>query len=788
MPIIYLSKMQDISSFAFGLMEVAMQVTNSYYEDEVRDGFYVPGMMKRAWAAEIEVLEEIIRICKKHNIQYFADAGTLLGAIRHKGFIPWDDDLDICMVREEYNRFIKVAPKELPEKYDLVSIQTNEEYDQVFARVINRWTLSFDEEDLKKFHDFPFVVGVDVFPLDYIAPDEEEEACRCHLVRIVSEIERIIDTELTKKEKEILLARIERECKVRINRKGNIKNQLLKLEERLCSMYREDEATEIAFMPVWAMTERGNRFKKEYFKQSIEVDFENIKVAVPAMYDAVLRQKYGDYMKLVHNWEFHEYPFYKDQMEFMEKEVNVKYPEYIFAKNDLCKNKQEKKNIKAQVSEFISLLHEAHAVIAGAFAEGNIEILPEVLEACQNGAIAMGNIIEKSQGEGFVTIGILEKYCEVVFQMYEALFGEDGVKVKEGSAELADLLAQIENSVENDIKQRKEVVFCPYKASLWDGFESVWRAAVEDENCDVYVVPIPYFYRDAFGTFKEMQYEGGKFPAEVKVTSYEDYDFASRQPDIIFIQNPYDEYNPVITVHPNYYAKVLKNCTDKLVYIPSFITDEIDPRDGRAMTNTRRYITMPGVTQADSVIVQSESMRQTYIDVLTEFAGEDTRSVWEEKVLGLGSPINDKVAQVKGAIVTIPEAWEKLIYKPDGSKKKVIFYNVSISGLMQNKEKMLAKIQSVFETFKENQEEVVLLWRPHPQMREAVETSHPQLWKEYQAILEQYREEAWGIYDDTPDFDNVVALCDAYFGDTGSVAQKFRVEGKPVMLQDVECV
>lgn len=788
MPIIYPRKMQNNGGFALRVVEVIMQVTNSYYEDEVRDGFYIPGMMKRAWAASIEVLEVIIKICKKHNIQYFADAGTLLGAVRHKGFIPWDDDLDICMVREEYNRFLEIAPKELPEKFNLVALQTNEEYDQLFARVINRWTFNFEEEGLKKFHDFPFVVGVDIFPLDYIAPDEEEEECRCYLTRIVSDIEKTIDKELTEEEKEILLSRIEKECKVSIDRTKNVRRQLLFLEEQLFSMYREDEATELAFMPVWTMKEEGNRFKKEHYAQSIEMDFEYIKIAVPVMYDAILRQKYGDYMKLVHNWEYHEYPFYKKQMVLMEEEANVKYPEYIFSKNDLCKNRQERINIKTQLTEFVSLLYEAHAAMETAWKEGDVSVLPELLEACQNGAIAMGNIIEQAKGEGFVTIGILEQYCEVVFQIYEALLAEKWTEAIANNEKLGELLKQIEDSVENDIKQHKEIVFCPYKTSLWDGFESVWRAAVEDENCDVYVVPIPYFYRDAFGVFKEMQYEGEKFPADVPIVRYEDYDFVSRQPDVIFIQNPYDEYNTVISVHPNYYASVLKNYTDKLVYIPSFITDEIDPRDGRAMTNTRCYITMPGVVQADRVIVQSENMKKIYIDVLTEFAGEDTKSVWEEKILGLGSPKYDKGINAKKANVKIADEWKQLIYKPDGSTKKVILYNVSISGLLQNKEKMLEKMKSVFAIFKENQEDVALLWRPHPQMREAVEISYPQLWKEYQAILKQYQEEAWGIYDDTMDIDDVIALCDAYFGDTGSIAQKFRVEGKPVMLQDVECV
>ena len=94
-----------------------MLFPDSFFEDEVRDGFYVPALMKRSWAAQIEVLEAVARICKKHHIRWFADRGTLLGAVRHKGFIPWDDDLDICMLRDDYIRFNAVIRRELPKGF-----------------------------------------------------------------------------------------------------------------------------------------------------------------------------------------------------------------------------------------------------------------------------------------------------------------------------------------------------------------------------------------------------------------------------------------------------------------------------------------------------------------------------------------------------------------------------------------------------------------------------------------------------------------------------------------------
>ena len=90
------------------------EFTEEYFKGEEREGFYVEEMMKRAWAAQIEVLEIIDRFCKKYQMQYFADWGTLLGAVRHKGFIPWDDDIDIVMKRADYNRFMRIFNEERP--------------------------------------------------------------------------------------------------------------------------------------------------------------------------------------------------------------------------------------------------------------------------------------------------------------------------------------------------------------------------------------------------------------------------------------------------------------------------------------------------------------------------------------------------------------------------------------------------------------------------------------------------------------------------------------------------
>ena len=82
-----------------------MEIPRDYLLDEVRCGYYIPAMMKKTWANALEILSEIDRVCTKYNIKYFADWGTFLGTVRHGGYIPWDDDMDICMKREDYRKF-----------------------------------------------------------------------------------------------------------------------------------------------------------------------------------------------------------------------------------------------------------------------------------------------------------------------------------------------------------------------------------------------------------------------------------------------------------------------------------------------------------------------------------------------------------------------------------------------------------------------------------------------------------------------------------------------------------
>lgn len=450
-----------------------------------------------------------------------------------------------------------------------------------------------------------------------------------------------------------------------------------------------------------------------------------------------------------------------------------------------------RKEQKKQVEEFLGVLTEVHTEIKKQLQKHAFSIVQELLQQCQQGAIQLGNLIESLEGEDFVTVRHLEDYCENVYQIYEEL-GQNN-DVHSMIRRLHDYLKRIEHSVRNDIPLRREVVFLPYKASMWDSLESVWRAADTDENTDAYVIPIPYFDRNPDGTFGEMHYENEQYPKDVPIVHYEDYDLEARRPDIIYIHNPYDECNYVTSVHPHFYSKNLKKFTEKLVYIPYFILEEIDPGNQTAVDGMKHFCFTPGTIYADQVIVQSENMRQIYINEYRKAAKEAglsgehvQRKVLEKKFLGLGSPKIDKVQNTRKEDLEIPPEWLRIIEKPDGNWKKIVFYNISVSALLQHNEAMLRKMESVFRVFKENKDEVALLWRPHPLIQATIAAMRPRLWAEYSRIVKKYRQESWGIYDDSSDIDRAVVLSDAYYGDGSSVVQLCQKRGMPVMLQNVD--
>ncbi len=298
-----------------------IEFSEKYFEGEERDGFYVEEMMKRAWAAQMKVLDEIGRVCKKYNLTYFADCGTLLGAVRHHGFVPWDDDMDICMKPRDYRRFLEVAPAELPESFKVLSLYTYDEYNEIFARVVNSNKVNVSPEWLKEWYGCPFACGVDIFPLNYMPEDKEELEIQKNLYKIVRSAWASCEEKTEELEK--ILKSVEELCGVTLDRAGDLKRQLANLMEGIRTMYDEEEKGELTKLHTSLKKERWH-VPQEAYAKAVPMRFEGMEISVPIGWDLVLKAQYGeDYMTPVRGGQKHDYPFYKKQLkQVQEKRSN----------------------------------------------------------------------------------------------------------------------------------------------------------------------------------------------------------------------------------------------------------------------------------------------------------------------------------------------------------------------------------------------------------------------------------------------------------------------------------
>ena len=307
-------------------MEKELEFSADFFKTEVRDGFEIQAMMKRAWAAQMEVLHVVAGVCKNNGIRYFADGGTLLGAVRHKGMIPWDDDIDICVVREEYNRLIQVLPKALPHGFVVAGMYADSERLQKAAfvphlRVIADETLWNFNDYMRYFHGFPYQrVGIDIFPMDYISRYIVITNVQKQIIRLGIETLR----DWNKLEENGMLDEyvngFQKLCNVSFDNVNNVKNYMWKIIDKISSISYREEADYITNIFYW-LDNDNYKMKKECYDYTIELPFENMNIVAPEMYDEVLRAEYGDYMVPVKGAADHDYPFYGHMQSELIKQI-----------------------------------------------------------------------------------------------------------------------------------------------------------------------------------------------------------------------------------------------------------------------------------------------------------------------------------------------------------------------------------------------------------------------------------------------------------------------------------
>ena len=245
---------------------------------------------------DLEITMQIVDICKKHNIQYFITSGTMLGAIRHKGFIPWDDDIDIGMMRDQYEKFLEVAEKELPETLKLVTFRNTPEYHYYISRVVDTDTWIEEErmaEDEKMTH-----VSVDVYAID--GSPNNSLLRKIYYFRVMYH--------------RALMSLCYKDSIDRHRKRGVFERILLFVMERIpvekmttpykqkCHIDRLLKSNDVYKSNIIGDLMGAYRTKEmmpaELFGKGAMYQFEDVMLMGPEDYDGYLTYMYGDYMKL----------------------------------------------------------------------------------------------------------------------------------------------------------------------------------------------------------------------------------------------------------------------------------------------------------------------------------------------------------------------------------------------------------------------------------------------------------------------------------------------------------
>lgn len=236
----------------------------------------------------LEIMVEIDRLCRKHNITYFLDSGTALGAVRHKGFIPWDDDVDIGMMRDEYDRFIDIAEKELSPKFFLQTRDTDKAYYMQKAKI--RMNGTFFPEGRDEWIEYHHGIFVDIYPFDYICDNKRLAIKDIKKARFLLSL---VNTRVRRPPQESLFRKIVRKLSTIIP-----EEYLFDCCHKQFTKYNSKKTQTVTCYVYMQSFKKIILFNVKDIYPSIDIEFEGLKFQIMNGYDKYLQTMYGDYMKL----------------------------------------------------------------------------------------------------------------------------------------------------------------------------------------------------------------------------------------------------------------------------------------------------------------------------------------------------------------------------------------------------------------------------------------------------------------------------------------------------------
>lgn len=280
-----------------------MDLDQSFFKEEIRSGFLVTEKRKKIWATELGILERFDMVCKKHQLTYYAYYGTLLGAVRHQGFIPWDDDIDVIMFRDDYEKFQAIAPGEFTEPYFFQNTYT----DRVlwpFSKIRDSRTTAAEPQFNSLGCTFHQGIFIDIFPFDSVDDGISPQ------FSTITQIQDLLWVTVTNPE--AVIGALEKGQQLYLSADFLIDCLQKSQKER----FRIYEAFNLSCLGksgkvnylIHELYPEGVSYKsmeKGWFQDIVYLPFEHIQIPAPAGYEQILTRCYGDYHRPVRGGSAH---------------------------------------------------------------------------------------------------------------------------------------------------------------------------------------------------------------------------------------------------------------------------------------------------------------------------------------------------------------------------------------------------------------------------------------------------------------------------------------------------
>ena len=287
-------------------LPITLDIDENFLKEEVRCDYTVSSFMKEVWAVELDLLNKLLEVCRKNNLDIYVSDGTLLGTVRHGGMIPWDDDIDVCMMRKDYDKLCKIADREFSSPYFFQTEDSDPGSLRGHGQFRNSSTTAILKNEIIPGFKFNQGIFIDVFPLDDVPENKAERD------RFIAELKKI---RLKAKKwanwtsrfdvrREELPHKNLRKITSCLARTFKIPNPYYKKLEKTKKRYSDTESAMVGDLGIIGLW-KDYFHKREFFDEKLYMQCEMLSVPVPVKYKELLDGRYGNWQKFEYGGNMH---------------------------------------------------------------------------------------------------------------------------------------------------------------------------------------------------------------------------------------------------------------------------------------------------------------------------------------------------------------------------------------------------------------------------------------------------------------------------------------------------